>query len=324
MKFKRIVFFFNGTNGYRKKFIFNGSKKKFSNIELLSVDSKLVYKELNIGTDKPTEKQLFETPYRLINIKNIYENYSAADFCIDAYKEIKHIFSLKKIPFFVGGSMLYFKALLDGLVTLPTSNQKIRDYIFNNLFCADKNKLFNGLKQVDFASSSKIHINDVQRVIRALEVFFVSGGVPLSKLLTLSQKKLPYQVFQFALIPYNKKKLYNKISVRFQKMLNNGLEEEVRNLYTQISRKNTFPFMNSIGYKQMWEYLEKKCTYQEMICNTLQATRKLVKHQLTWLRKWKNINLIYDNNKDILMKKIKKSFITKNNTFINLKFIINN
>lgn len=311
MKDKRILFFLMGPTAIGKSLFSMQVKKKFSEIELLSVDSKLIYKELNIGTDKPTQEELLLTPFRLINIKNLKETYSTADFCNDAYKEMHDIFTNRKIPFFVGGSMLYFKALLDGLVYLPSSNQHVREYIFKILFNANKKKLFNALKIFDYISSTKIHINDVYRVVRALEVFFVSGGIPLSKLLTLRQNKLPYRVFQFAFLPFNKDVLYEKISMRFYNMLDNGFEKEVQDLSNQFSFKHHLPFMNSIGYKQMWDYLKKKCTYQNMVTNTLRATHKLVKHQLTWLRKWKNITFIYDNNKDALMEKIEQ-IINKN------------
>ncbi|WP_075432331.1 tRNA (adenosine(37)-N6)-dimethylallyltransferase MiaA [Buchnera aphidicola] len=306
MKSKRILFFLMGPTAIGKSLFSMQVKKKFSDIELLSVDSKLIYKELNIGTDKPTPEELFLTPCRLINIKNVQDTYSSADFCNDAYKEIHDIFSIGKIPFFVGGSMLYFKALLDGLVCLPSSNKNVREYIFKILFNSNKKKLFKALKIFDYVSSSKIHMNDIYRVLRALEVFFVSGGIPLSKLLTFRQNKLPYRVFQFAFIPFDKDLLYEKISIRFYKMLENGFEKEVQDLSNRFSFKYPLPFMNSIGYKQMWEYLQKKCTYQDMVSNTLKATHKLVKHQLTWLRKWKNITLIYDNNKNELMAKIEK------------------
>lgn len=305
MKTKRIVFFLMGPTAIGKSLFSIQVKKNFSNIELLSVDSKLVYKDLNIGTDKPTKKELFNTPYRLINIKNLQEIYSSADFCNDAYQEMKDIFSQGKIPFFVGGSMLYFKALLYGLHYLPASNPNIREYIYKSLFHSNKKNLFKMLKNVDFKTSQKIHCNDIQRVLRALEVFFVSGGKPLSQILTTYQKKLPYQVFQFALIPHDKDILYRKISERFKRMLDNGFENEVKYLYQKTSLKNVLPFMNSIGYQQMWTYLQNKCTYQEMIDNTLKATRQLVKHQLTWLRKWKDIMYFKDTEQHKLLKKIK-------------------
>lgn len=304
MNNKLIVFFLMGPTAIGKSALASKIKKKFSKIELLSVDSKLIYKGLDIGTDKPTKKELAEITYRLLNIKNPQEIYSVADFYHDARKEIKNIFSLGKIPFFVGGSMLYFKVLLEGLVNLPPSNPNIREYIFQDIFDNNKKKLFNALKRVDNISSNKIHINDVQRVLRAMEIFFVSGGIPLSKLLTLGKKKLPYTIFQFGLIPKKKKILYKNIQIRFQNMLNNGFEQEVRNLCKKFNFHIFSPSMNSIGYKQMWNYLQKKCTYQEMICNTLKSTYKLVKHQLTWMRNWKDIILIKDNKKNLLIKNI--------------------
>ncbi|WP_041749185.1 tRNA (adenosine(37)-N6)-dimethylallyltransferase MiaA [Buchnera aphidicola] len=281
-------------------------KKKFPLIELISVDSKLVYKGLNIGTDKPNKSDLKNFSYKLVNIVKPKNIYTVINFYNDVLKEIKNILKSGKIPLLVGGTMLYFKILLNGFANLPPSNSIIRKYIFKNICLKKKKNLFNLLKKIDPISSKKIHINDVQRVLRAVEVFFVSGGFPLSELIKFFHNKLPYKVFQFGLIPDNKEHLYKKIEKRFFFMLKSGFKKEVQNLYNQKFLDPKLPSMNSIGYKQMLLYLKNKYTYFQMIKETIKSTHKLVKHQLTWLKKWPNIIFIKDNKKDLLITKIYK------------------
>lgn len=301
-----IIFFLMGPTAIGKSSLALKIKKKFSQIELLSVDSKSVYRGLDIGTDKPMIKNSKESFCKLVNIVEPQKIYSFVDFYKDAEHEIKKILKSGKIPLLVGGTMLYFKILLHGFADLPVSNPHIREYIFQDLCLGEKKILFNILKKVDKLSSKKIHINDVQRVLRAVEVFFVSGGKPMSTFIHSVHKKLPCKVFQFGLVPHNKKILYTKISNRFYQMLNDGFEEEVRNLYKKKNLNLSCPSINSIGYKQMWLYIQNKCTYQDMIINAIQSTNKLVKHQLTWLKNWKDITLIKDNQTHILVQMIKE------------------
>ncbi|VFP81276.1 tRNA dimethylallyltransferase [Buchnera aphidicola (Cinara kochiana kochiana)] len=312
MNNQSIVLFLMGPTAIGKSKLSLQIKKKFSQIELLSVDSKLIYKGLDIGTDKPLEKDLRENFYRLVNIIKPQDIYSAIDFYKDATQEIKNILKFGKIPLLVGGTMLYFKILLNGFAYLPPSNALIRNYIYKNICLEKKARLFDILKKIDPVSSKKIHINDVQRVLRAIEIFFVSGGQPRSQLIQSVHQKLPYRIFQFGLIPHNKNILYTKIVRRFYNMLDCGFEKEVFNLYKKKDLNLSFPSINSIGYKQMWLYIQNKCSYQEMIDNTIKSTFHLVKHQLTWLNRWKNITLIYDNQKDLLIEKIQKILQNKN------------
>ncbi|VFP85123.1 tRNA dimethylallyltransferase [Buchnera aphidicola (Cinara splendens)] len=306
MNNKPMIFFLMGPTAIGKSAVALQIKKNFSIIELLSVDSKLVYKGLDIGTDKPLKQDLQKNIYKLINILKPQEIYSSADFYRDAIEEIENILKLGKIPLLVGGTMFYFKTLLNGFSDLPPSNPIIRNYIFNNMCLGEKKKLFDVLKKIDKNSSERIHINDIQRVLRAVEIFFVSGGCPRSTLIKSVNQKLPYKIFQFGLIPFKKSILYEKIVQRFYYMLECGFEQEVRNLYENKNLNLSLPSINSIGYKQMWLYIQNKCTYQEMINNTLKSTYQLVKRQLTWLNNWTDITLIPDNKIDVLMKKIQK------------------
>ncbi|VAX76883.1 tRNA (adenosine(37)-N6)-dimethylallyltransferase MiaA [Buchnera aphidicola] len=309
MKKKSIILFLMGPTAIGKSSLALKIKRRFSQIELLSVDSKLVYRGLDIGTDKPTKKNLRDYSYRLVDIIDPWKIYSVIDFYHDAHKEIQEIVNSGKIPLLVGGTMLYFKVLLNGFSFLPPSNSIIREYIFQEICFGKKENLFQILKKIDFLSSKKFHINDIRRVLRAVEVFFVSGGSPLSVLNKSVYNKFPYQVFQFGLIPHDKNILFNNIKKRFNCMLDRGLEQEVRNLYKNKYLNISLPSINSIGYKQMWKYIENKYTYQEMIDNTIKSTRNLVKHQLTWLTNWKNIILIQDDQIKFLMTLIKKTIL---------------
>ncbi|VFP78382.1 tRNA dimethylallyltransferase [Buchnera aphidicola (Cinara cuneomaculata)] len=311
MNNQSIVLFLMGPTAIGKSKLSLQIKKIFPKVELLSVDSKLVYQGLDIGTDKPTSKDLQKYGYRLVNIVKPQIIYSAIDFYKDATKEIKNILKFGKIPLLVGGTMLYFKILLNGFASLPPSNPDIRNYIYTNICFKKKKRLFDILKKIDPVYSKKIHMNDVKRVLRAVEIFFVSGGQSRSQLIQSVHKKLPYKIFQFGLIPHDKSVLYTNIVQRFHHMLDSGLEEEVRALYKQQDLNISLPSINSIGYKQMWLYIQNKYSYQDMINHTIKSTVKLVKHQLTWLKKWTNITYIYDNQKYLLIKKIQN--ILKNN-----------
>ncbi|WP_075434174.1 tRNA (adenosine(37)-N6)-dimethylallyltransferase MiaA [Buchnera aphidicola] len=307
MNNQSVVFFLMGPTAIGKSSLALEIKARFPQIELLSVDSKSIYQGLDIGTDKPKKEDLCKNFYRLVNIVQPQNVYSVIDFYNDATREIKNIIDSGKIPLLVGGTMLYFKTLINGFASLPPSNPLIRDYIFNDLFLGKKKKLFSMLKKIDKKSSKKIHKNDIQRVLRAVEVFFVSGGKSLSQLTEESiHIKLPYKIFQFGLVPHNKDFLYKKIINRFNNMLELGFENEVRRLYQRTDLTLACPSINSIGYRQMWHYIQKKCTYQEMINSTIQATRQLVKHQLTWLNNWPDILLVRDNQVNILIQKIER------------------
>ncbi|CUR53349.1 tRNA (adenosine(37)-N6)-dimethylallyltransferase MiaA [Buchnera aphidicola] len=294
MKIKPIIFFLMGPTAIGKSFLSIQLKKKFSNLEIISVDSKLVYRGLDIGTDKPNSKLLKIIPHHLINICNPSEIYSVAQFRKDALKSIRQIILQNKVPFLVGGTMLYFKILLEGLSKLPASNIKIRSYIFYVLCHGKIDLLYQRLKIYDPIMCHKIHFHDTNRILRVLEVCYITGQ-KFSDLIKSRKKSFPYKVFQFGLFPRNKKELFKKIIMRFEYMLKNGLEREVKNLFLKKNLNLSLPSINSIGYKQMWLYLQKKITYQKMYDSTIQSTKKLVKHQLTWLKKWKNLISIQVN-----------------------------
>ncbi|XBC38460.1 MAG: tRNA (adenosine(37)-N6)-dimethylallyltransferase MiaA [Buchnera aphidicola (Floraphis choui)] len=278
--------------------------RKLIPIELISVDSALIYRGMDIGTAKPTSLELLHNPYYLINIKDPIDVYSVGEFQKDVFESIKHIFSLGKIPLLVGGTMFYFKILLEGLPKLPPSNHSVRSYLYSE----NKNKefLYNKLKKVDFESSKRIHPNDFQRILRALEIFYVSGRT-LTELTKFKNYQFPYKVVQFSILPKSKEWLVNNICFRFRRMLSLGFQNEVEGLLNRGDLNVNLPSMRCVGYKQMWNYLIKQLGYDEMICKSIAATKTLAKNQLTWLKNWNNINkLINNDNLDDLCNQIVK------------------
>ncbi|XBC43596.1 MAG: tRNA (adenosine(37)-N6)-dimethylallyltransferase MiaA [Buchnera aphidicola (Meitanaphis flavogallis)] len=277
--------------------------KRLLPVELISVDSALIYREMDIGTDKPTRAELLCDPYHLINIKDPSEAYSVGAFQRDALKVIKHVLSLGKIPLLVGGTMFYFKTLLEGLPKLPASNYDVRSYLY---LINKKNKttLYNKLRKIDPISSTRIHPHDFQRVLRALEIFYISGKT-LTELTKLKNYIFPYKVIQFSIVPQDKNWLVDNIYARFKKMLLLGFQSEVERLLHRGDLNSELPSMRCVGYRQMWSYLTKNISYEEMIYASIIATQKLAKSQLTWLKNWKNLYKLKSNdNLDVLSHKI--------------------
>ncbi|WAI18662.1 MAG: tRNA (adenosine(37)-N6)-dimethylallyltransferase MiaA [Buchnera aphidicola (Acyrthosiphon caraganae)] len=276
--------------------------RRYLPIELISVDSALIYRGMDIGTDKPSASDLSSHPHRLLNIKDPIENYSAGEFQKDVLKEIDDIIKLGKIPCLVGGTMFYYNILLNGLSILPSSNIKVREYLLDKK--NEKNFLHKKLELIDPVSAARIHKNDFQRLLRALEVFYLSGK-SVTELKKNNYYKLPYNIFQFAIIPPNKEWLNNRIELRIKKMLILGFQKEVEHLFLRGDLHVNLPSIRCIGYRQMWEYLEYKNSYKEMLNKMIYATRKLAKHQLTWLKKWENLNkILYNSIPNVLVKKI--------------------
>lgn len=291
------------------------SLRRYLPIELISVDSALIYRGMDIGTDKPNSLELLHHPHRLLNIKDPSEYYSSGEFQLDVLNEISEIIKLGKIPCLVGGTMFYYKILLNGLSFLPPSSIKLRE----NLLRQQKNENFlhKKLELIDPISANRIHKNDLQRLLRALEVFYLSGK-SLTELTNNHNYHFPYTVFQFAIIPTNKELLNKKIEYRTNKMLEIGLQKEVENLFFRGDLHINLPSIRCIGYRQMWKYLEYKITYKEMLYQIIYATKKLAKHQLTWLKKWKNINKLYGLNHTTIINEI--LCILKKNIFFKNKF----
>lgn len=253
-------------------------------VEIISVDSAMVYRGLDIGTAKPDKTTLEAAPHHLIDIIEPTEAYSAANFRRDALDLIKTVHQRNKIPLLVGGTLLYFRALLSGLSQLPAADPAIRAEIEAEAAEHGWAALHEELSRIDPVSASKIHPNDPQRLQRAIEVFRISS-LPLSELQRRgSQADFPYPVLKFALIAEDREWLHKRIETRFSMMLKQGLIDEVEGLYAREDMHLDLPSMRSVGYRQVWQYLQGKWKLQEMKERAIIATRQLAKRQHTWLR----------------------------------------
>lgn len=256
--------------------------------DIISVDSALIYRDMNIGTAKPTEEELLKYPHRLVDIRDAAESYSVADFCQDAFKEIADIRANNRIPILVGGTMMYFKGLIDGISPLPEANLAIRAEIEQELKDKGLAYIHEQLSQCDPVSAKRIHQNDPQRMTRALEVFR-STGKTMTELTEVKGDKLTGNVLQFALCPSDRSVLHERIALRFEQMIEQGFEQEVTKLMARGDLHQDLPSIRCVGYRQMWQYLQGEVSHDEMIFRGICATRQLAKRQLTWLRSWQNI-----------------------------------
>lgn len=253
-------------------------------LEIVSVDSALVYREMDIGTAKPGPEVLAEAPHRLIDLLDPAESYSAAQFREDALREMAAIVAAGRVPLLVGGTMLYFRALEHGLSELPPADAAVRAEIEAEARRVGWRALHEELARVDPAAAARIHPNDPQRLQRALEVYRVSG-VPLSELQRGRRgSALPYRPLRLALLPADRERLHRRIAARFEFMLERGLINEVAHLYERGDLDLSFPSMRAVGYRQVWRYLAGECGREQMIRQAVTATRQLAKRQMTWLR----------------------------------------
>ncbi|RKS84483.1 tRNA dimethylallyltransferase [Orbus hercynius] len=256
-------------------------------IDIISVDSALIYRDMDVGTAKPSQQELVTYPHKLVDIKDPIDSYSAADFRRDALNEIALSLQQGRIPLLVGGTMLYFKALLDGLSPLPPADSDIRQLIEEKANKLGWQAIHQELALVDPVSAARIHPNDPQRLNRALEVYLITGR----SLTDLTQDKgeaLTYDVVQFAMSCDDRALLHQRIEQRFLNMLELGFEDEVKRLMQRGDLHLDLPSMRCVGYRQMWEYLLGESSYDEMVFKGICATRQLAKRQTTWLRGWKH------------------------------------
>ncbi|MBF39012.1 tRNA (adenosine(37)-N6)-dimethylallyltransferase MiaA [Idiomarina sp. UBA4520] len=256
--------------------------------EIISVDSALIYRGMDIGTAKPTPEEQAKVPHHLIDICDPSETYSAADFQRDALRLIDDIQARGKVPLLVGGTMLYFKALLEGLSQLPESDASVRQKLTQEMEASGLAALHDRLKTVDPVSANRIHPNDPQRTLRALEVYEVSGKT-LTELTKERFGQLNKPVYQFAIAPKERSVLHQRIEQRFDQMLSEPFEDEVRKLFERGDLHEDLPSIRSVGYRQMWQYLNGELSYEEMRERGIIATRQLAKRQLTWLNGWPGV-----------------------------------
>lgn len=256
--------------------------------EVISVDSALVYKGMDIGTAKPTQEEQEGVVHHLIDIIDPAQSYSVSQFVNDTNALIGDILARGKVPILAGGTMMYFNALINGISPLPKSDEKIRDEISQQAQRLGWSKLHDELRGVDPISGERIHPNDPQRITRALEVYR-STGKTLTHWQQQEGEKCPYNIAQFAIAPADRAVLHERIATRFDMMLEQGFEKEVVKLYERSDLHEDLPSIRSVGYRQMWQYLDGQLSYAEMRERGIIATRQLAKRQLTWLRGWEQV-----------------------------------
>lgn len=279
-------------------------------VEIISVDSALIYKGMDIGTAKPDAIEQSLAPHRLIDILDPSEAYSAADFRRDALNEMNKIVEQGKIPLLVGGTMLYYKALLEGLSPLPAANPEVRQQIEQEALTLGWEVLHDQLKQIDPVSAQRIHPNDPQRLSRALEVYRISGKT-LTELTQTKGEPLPFRVKQFAIAPKERAELHRRIELRFEKMMEAGFEEEMKALYARKDLHPDLPSIRCVGYRQMWDYLDGNCTLDDAIFKGICATRQLAKRQITWLRSWDNLTWLDSENIDAALETVSNAIASE-------------
>ncbi len=254
-------------------------------LEIVSVDSALVYRGMDIGSAKPDAATLARAPHHLIDIRDPTETYSAAAFRDDALRLMADIGARGRVPFLVGGTMLYFRALLKGLDDLPRADAALRRAIEADAAVRGWPALHADLAAVDAATAARLAPNDAQRIGRALEIFRLSGQ-PMSALLARTESALPYRVLQLALVPSDRAELHRRIATRFDAMLAGGLLDEVRRLRDDPRLSPDRPAMRAVGYRQTWAFLDGVIGAEALREQGIAATRQLAKRQLTWLRSW--------------------------------------
>lgn len=299
-------------------------------IDIISVDSAMVYRGLNIGTGKPELSILQDIPHGLVDIREPYEIYSVADFCNDAIKLIKTAHLNNRIPLLVGGTMMYFNALRKGLSELPGANTEIRAELLNKFNANGLTSLYQELVVIDPIAAARINPNDKQRILRALEVYLATGKTKnMTDLLNKNNNNFIFKKFNninIIIAPEadelnkldnrgqsdGRRLLHNRIEQRFYKMLDDGFIAEVENLYNNQLVTSDLPAMRSCGYQQVWQYLAGNITKKQMVEQSIIATRQLAKRQMTWLRSWDKTSdktfwfNTYINSKEIITAEIIK------------------
>ncbi|TLF47769.1 tRNA (adenosine(37)-N6)-dimethylallyltransferase MiaA [Halomonas urmiana] len=260
--------------------------------ELISVDSAMVYRGLDIGSAKPESEELSRAPHRLIDIRDPAEPYSAADFREDALREMHAITAAGRMPLLVGGTMMYFKHLLEGVANLPAADPAVRAELERQVAERGLASLHEELARVDPVSAARIHPNDPQRLTRALEVHRLAGRSLSALWDEQHQETFPFRTLSIGLAPGDRGILHERIAQRFRAMLDAGLIEEVAALKGRGDLAASLPSMKSVGYRQVWSYLEGEIDRAELERLGIIATRQLAKRQLTWMRSWPGLEWV--------------------------------
>lgn len=266
-------------------------------LEIISVDSALVYRGMDIGTAKPDQQTLHKAPHRLIDILDPAESYSAADFCSDALREMRQITASGRVPLLVGGTMLYFRALEHGLSDLPAADANVRERLERQAAEIGWPAMHDILVQKDPQAAARIHPNDPQRIQRALEVIHVSGRSMSDLQADTSGDALNYRIHKIIVSPADRAVLHQRIEQRFDLMLKEGFLDEMKTLHSRSDLNVNLPSMRAVGYRQAWDWLEGQLTFEQMRERAIIATRQLAKRQLTWLRR-ESVSVWYDLQAD--------------------------
>ena len=285
---KAKVIFLLGPTASGKTALALNLADRFANqfpFEIVSVDSALVYRDMNIGTAKPDAATLQQYPHRLIDLIEPTEAYSAARFCHDAHAAIVEAVARGKTPLLVGGTMLYAKALLEGISAMPAADPAVRHGLEMLVASQGLAALYAELEKVDAVTAARLKRADTQRIQRALEVYRLTG-TPISQLQTraLYRHAFPYTPLVIALVPGDRAVLHARIAARFDAMLEAGLIDEVRMLRNRYALNTELPSMRAVGYRQAWQYLDGNIDDKALRETGIAATRQLAKRQLTWLR----------------------------------------
>ena len=260
-------------------------------VEIISVDSALIYQHMDIGSAKPTPAEMKAVPHHLIDIIPPDQTYSASEFVEDVHRLVQEIFSRGRLPILVGGTMMYFNALQQGLNDLPSADLEVRSKL-QAIWDENPELLHQKLQQVDHVSAARINPNDPQRLIRALEVYELTGKNLTEHRQNPKSGLTAFSLVKVALIPENRALLHAQIEKRFLQMLDDGFMEEVRSLFSRGDLDAEMTSIRCVGYRQAWSYLEQEYDYDTFIHKGVVATRQLAKRQLTWLRKETDITVI--------------------------------
>jgi tRNA dimethylallyltransferase len=272
------------------------------NGEIISVDSALVFKGMDIGTAKPALEERGGIPHHLIDILDPAESFSAGRFKTQALALMADITRRNKIPILVGGTMLYFNALNSGLALLPEANPVIRNQLDQDLAQFGKDTMHQRLAKIDPEAAARIHPNDPQRVQRALEVYEISGQ-PLTSFFQKAQTQyLPYKRIKLIVAPQDRSILHDIIDRRFRQMLEQGLIDEVEALFKRGDLTENMPSIRAVGYRQVWSYLQGEYDFKTMTEKGIIATRQLAKRQFTWLRRETDATSFQTGQPDLLQK----------------------
>lgn len=273
--------------------------------EIISVDSAMVYRGMDIGTAKPGPEILRIAPHRLIDVCEVTEIYSAGRFRREAQKAIKDIHNLEKIPLLVGGTGLYFRALELGIADLPPADPAIRQRLEREAGEIGWQALHQRLAGIDADSANRIHPNDPQRIQRALEVFEIKGKSLSDLFIEGRQSPLPYRIWKIIIAPAERSIIHDRARHRFMQMIELGFVDEVREFYERGDIKASQPCMRMVGYRQIWRFLDGFIGYQEMLEHVVVATRQMAKRQLTWLRSERDGVWLDSSKQNILDKTLK-------------------